>query len=156
MKKKENMIMIRTKKYCILMSTLFFYLIAIFTVAVWETRIIYCYIYLLEITFRQCAPLPSENLGIHSYRLCLDTLSYIPRSLSWISLLSNVVRSYTVGMAIYRCHIHISIFLNIERDTIFYFTYRYTFDILHQLSHVVSTAHCLYLPFILKFLFLLH
>ncbi len=39
-----------------------------------------------------------------------------------------------VGMAIYECHIDISIFLNIERDMIFYFTYRYTFDISHQLS----------------------
>ncbi len=28
----------------------------------------------------------------------------------------------------------ISIFLNIEHDTIFYFIYRYTFDISHQLS----------------------
>ncbi len=39
-----------------------------------------------------------------------------------------------VGMAIYRCRIDISIFLNFECDTIFYFTYWYTFDISHQLS----------------------
>ncbi len=36
-----------------------------------------------------------------------------------------------LGMTIYRCRIDISIFLNIEHDTIFYFTYRYTFDISH-------------------------
>ncbi len=48
----------------------------------------------------------------------------------------NRWRGYQLGMAIYRCHIDISIFLNFECDTIFYFTYRYTFNISHQLSFI--------------------
>ncbi len=42
-------------------------------------------------------------------------------------------RHHTIGMAIYRCHIDISVFLNIEHDTIFYFTWT-RYDILFYMS----------------------
>ncbi len=72
-------------------------------------------------------------------------LSYLANYIHhWFTGLQCCLLQHTLGMAIYRCHIDISIFLNIQRDTIFYFTYRYTFDISYfipfhlLLSHLMS------------------